>query len=1099
MAIIANQQSSINCNDEASVIKDGGQVVHNSNGTISVFLPDNTGSLVPTIITYACCRVLNPKYTFDINSQTCRWSEASACSVNDVIKLVLNPKGNDGTLFYTEDNDECSLSIDFDYLFKIKCESLVNLMNPSKLASIGSPNAEQIKNLENQLGEQEKICSSYGGIIDEYSVYISRSRYSIVCDSIPTLPVFSGPIRGVKSISSSAFGKIAPFGLSPRDSLVAGQIYCINEPSGLDKWRLILGNIRYNDFITGKPNSYTCDDVATLFNDNNVILVNNDINGTLTPTLLDACDTPINTKSDLVSTQSSYVTLQANCQVLISSLNEQITQLQGSTISLCSKPLDAFETLDVSLSIDVVTSANTLQSVFTYPLFPAIGTGNLYTYLSANTNSGFYVCGDPSVTETGFTSCTSLSLNMTGITSPNIYSCESIVENIGQDLFGESGLSAITGGVSIFENIIKSDALASKWLHYHTVITDPNIIALIANQKIKLSLKINHACTDFCVLIDEIVLDKVCSHVSSSNIFLTQSPGFELDRIRDNKKSWIANTTPVNRPFVINNNKGNNGIRQTNYDVNDERLVINSKEIDLDISLASAIETDVWCYLVDNPCLLTGITSCNPCGENCGNKTFQDELCCDFMDDYLYEFMDGTGDTLTTSNMKCCGDNMIDFKTLLIQPLSAITTVEDFEYFMQSELIDAKNRQTLSGYPTLRALYDRYMNSGLYCGTDSSKFDYLTMDQFAGLVGNYWVDIVEQVIPATTIWGSVKIYSNTIFDQQKYKYRAYSSLFCGNPFSGNTVLSPINAPSGTCTSVSVSITPIVTLSGETLRIKQPVTSYCDSLCLAQWNAGSEFIGMVTIVGSAPLDCSIDSGSINECPMQISVDVSNAPIINLIIVAGAGDYTYQWSNGDTGATTTMSSGDYSVTVMDKNCCTAAAEFTVPIPQLSACWYNMPEKPNYVIDSVYCDYYDYTAVTFNISSMVLNGAELITDTGYTTTITSANTNIVSAANGITTCQGNNVTYSNFVDLVNQMFIDLGLTDHKAQLSLVAKPTYESGSPAGFYIIRPDTDTFTITTNGVNYTETGVFSSYMNTPNPYYEFICGDFLIEDGVVTE
>jgi hypothetical protein len=41
------------------------------------------------------------------------------------------------------------------------------------------------------------------------------------------------------------------------------------------------------------------------------------------------------------------------------------------------------------------------------------------------------------------------------------------------------------------------------------------------------------------------------------------------------------------------------------------------------------------------------------------------------------------------------------------------------------------------------------------------------MDQFAGLIGDYWVDIVEQVIPATTLWGSTKIYSNSVFDTQK--------------------------------------------------------------------------------------------------------------------------------------------------------------------------------------------------------------------------------------------------------------------------------------------------------------------------------------------
>jgi hypothetical protein len=47
------------------------------------------------------------------------------------------------------------------------------------------------------------------------------------------------------------------------------------------------------------------------------------------------------------------------------------------------------------------------------------------------------------------------------------------------------------------------------------------------------------------------------------------------------------------------------------------------------------------------------------------------------------------------------------------------------------------------------AIYDRYLNSELYCSTVSAKFNYLNMDQFAGLIGDYWVDIVEQVINKT--------------------------------------------------------------------------------------------------------------------------------------------------------------------------------------------------------------------------------------------------------------------------------------------------------------------------------------------------------------
>jgi len=191
-----------------------------------------------------------------------------------------------------------------------------------------------------------------------------------------------------------------------------------------------------------------------------------------------------------------------------------------------------------------------------------------------------------------------------------------------------------------------------------------------------------------------------------------------------------------------------------------------------------------------------------------------------------------------------CGDAYLDFTKLACQPLSGVTTIEGFAQYLTS-LIDVKDRQTLSGYPTLRALYDRYINSSSYSSPTSSAFNYISMNQFANLVGDYWVDIIEQVIPATTIWGSVKIYSNTIFDQQKFKYRAYTSLLCGNPFSGQTVLSPINGTSGTCTGVTVTSTPYVSMTSN-VRLVRPIITTCNTLCIAQMNAGSEFIGSVTI-------------------------------------------------------------------------------------------------------------------------------------------------------------------------------------------------------------------------------------------------------------
>jgi hypothetical protein len=268
-----------------------------------------------------------------------------------------------------------------------------------------------------------------------------------------------------------------------------------------------------------------------------------------------------------------------------------------------------------------------------------------------------------------------------------------VKDNILESLFTQSNFTNSVDDLKSFRDSLSQTILASKWLNYTTEITDPDIISKIEDKKITLSLKINNTCSNVCVLVDNIKLNKVCIDGEAETIRVDKSPGFELERIIDNKKSWIKNTTPVSRTFDIANNLGNNRIRQTEYNVNDERLVINTKEIDLDINLASAVEHDVWCYVVDNPCLLTGVT--------CEDVFTIDSPCCQ------------TGTT--------CGDNQIDFDYLLTSSLSTVDTVEEFGNLILSELIDAKDRKTLSGYPTLRALYDRYLNSTKYCGTESSK------------------------------------------------------------------------------------------------------------------------------------------------------------------------------------------------------------------------------------------------------------------------------------------------------------------------------------------------------------------------------------------
>jgi hypothetical protein len=987
------------CKKFWSIIQNENGLIKNADGTLSVYIKNANGIVSPTPITSTCCKLFaqisSEPWFYDLDSQKCRWSNkvATDCKEDKPIKIVLNPKGNDGTIFYFENNEICTLKIDFDYLFKIDCKTLSDLLVPTAI----DPNlVKQIKELENQIQIQTVKCEAITGklniILNEYN----NTSYSMTCDKFPLnsfldisaiqaeIPIVITPKQKSPFKNTGFGGGLAPFSYPNPKTKVT---FCLTT-EGLTAWQTILGDNNYNAFINGDPNSYTCEQVIKIYNENLDILNNNDTN-----VYINECTTPFGTKTQLFNEIGELVTIQTECTVELQKLQDALTALNAIAnvgYSKCKTAVDLFESFDVSMSLDVVKDDGTLESVSGYTLHQAIGTGGLYDYLTtAGTSSGFFVCGAANATETWANDCTPLiypELTQNGVQTIipehniNVNSCLNAKDAFISELFNEAGVSQ-----SDFNASLASTILASNWLHYTTYITDPVAIAKFANKKIKISLNINSSCGDFCVLVDMISLEKICTDVDRHDIYLTQSPGFNLDRVVDNKKSWLNNDYFVNREFDVSNNLGNQSIRQTDYDVNDERLIINTKEIDLDINIAKGVEHDVWCYMLDNPCILTGVTYCDPCTD-CGNKQFQDEDCFQFQDKPIYEFMDGNFiDTESNSNAVCCGDDTINFIELLTTDPVTVKTVENFESLMVSEFIDAKNRKVLSSYPTLRAIYERYLNSNRFCGTISSAFDYATMDQFANLIGSYWVDIIEQVIPATSIWGSVRVYTNTIFDEQKFKYKSYSTLTCGNKFFGATVPSPINSTTGICTGIEVHLTTI-TNKTDTGFEPTKIPNTCNQICLAQMNWGSEFIGTVSI----------------DNQVIIPIDLPNT-------------------------------------------------------NKKACWYNLPATPDFMNTFIECNP---GSNNFTITSLKINGLEKIQLplTAPTITVDSSNINWTYSNNlVISACTAGSttgITYTNFVDMLNDTFALLSLTDYRAEISHTQRipDGVNCDRYNGFYIVSP-----------------------------------------------
>ena len=736
-----NQRTVITpCPTKNSITAGGGTTIENSDGTVSVYLSPTQ----PYSLTKECCEFLSSAYYFDMINQTCRWATPVDCTKNNVINVVLNPKGNDGTIFSLEEGDNCFLEIDFDYLLQFSCIDLA-LIGVGVISGETSSSNTSTERLTNQVNSFEN----------------SEELDNTDCDYL---------VEQLAILNSNLVN--TPYSIEFNDLF-----YCLTE-DGLNKWSTILGQTNYNNFLNGDLTTYTSVNVQTLIN-NETILGEFLYECNVDPTSVGILKTQIN---DL---ESEILICQNN--VTINNTKTIVDDGGGSEVNLpyfnCTNAATALESLSMSFTIDVYDDiTNKVIPVLGYTLFN-IGEGNLFNYLTKSVNTGILICGDSGCT----TPFVLTSNDLTGY-------CRILSTTLMNSLIAEATSSGITLNYSNVSNLISANSLNSNWIHYNTTITNPFILSLIANKKIKIGLKLFNTCLDVCVLLDNIKLNKICKTVSTNNLLISKNPSFELNRIIDNKKSWVSTENRHSREFDLT-------LRETDYDINDYRLSINTKEVDLNISPASAIENDVWCYMNDNSCILTGICS----------------------------------EIVVT-----CGDGCVDLSGLITTPLSSITTIEIFETTITSELIDAKSRKTLSMYPTLRLLYDRYMNSSIYCGNESSKFDYSLMDGFASLIGTYWIDLIEQLIPSTTLWGSTYVYKNTIFDTQKFEYKTHNTFFCEQPT--NFPFSGI----GSATTVQVLQTTLITdKNGNT--ILSP-TQICSGVYIMKRDCGSEFIGTVKIIG-----------------------------------------------------------------------------------------------------------------------------------------------------------------------------------------------------------------------------------------------------------
>lgn len=202
--------------------------------------------------------------------------------------------------------------------------------------------------------------------------------------------------------------------------------------------------------------------------------------------------------------------------------------------------------------------------------------------------------------------------------------------------------------------------------------------------------------------------------------------GFNLKKVQDNKKSWTNDDNGLR--------KNTDNLFNSYYNVSTDRLLLNVKNTEIFLNPAQALAYDVW-YVSSNqnyPIPFTGLSSPYP----------------------------QTGGTDWT----------------FINPKPQNKTFYEFYKTFWTNMINVRNRQfssdgKTSGYPTLQSLFWKYLTMYQDTGLTNSNFSYQNMIEYINGLGDFWIKLIEQFVPATTIWNTGTKFENSIFHRQKFIYR----------------------------------------------------------------------------------------------------------------------------------------------------------------------------------------------------------------------------------------------------------------------------------------------------------------------------------------
>ena len=398
----------------------------------------------------------------------------------------------------------------------------------------------------------------------------------------------------------------------PTNTTTYGPVsYCLTE-KGLNLWAEVLGRVKYESYV----GSFGCDETTYTQTDFDNLLanINTELRKNSVLSMTDFVTETTQSPCDKKTANTNLATLTAQsekCKTELITLNNELNNANNTlstTISTTTNSNDAIsnlENLQVHLNLEVEQADNSYKSIYEEPIFN-IGKNNFLNYiLNESPDTGILISGATSgvILKSPFDS---------GLEERN-NTCDTGRDDFLKILYlkqyKDNYPDPTTPEAQLELNKKMNGWYNSSWLYYKKTI-DETIVSQIKNKKIKISLRIENCCLDLCILTDNLTITKSCESLDNQEIIISESPKFEIERVMDNRKSWVSYTENSTREHDLQ-------FRETQYNIDDYRLSINTKEIDLKIDGANAIEEDVLCII---DCLISGDTGSTVTGACCTEK-----------------------------------------------------------------------------------------------------------------------------------------------------------------------------------------------------------------------------------------------------------------------------------------------------------------------------------------------------------------------------------------------------------------------------------------------------------------------------------------------